>query len=250
MSRSTRAKLRSVLTLSSLIALIVGAQTIARADEPPPAPPPAGSASAPPPTATPPAPSPVETGAPPAAPPPPPAPPSASPPPPVWGAPPAWGSQPGAPPPGGAAPSVPWGQAPPGYAPYGQPYYYGPGAYEAPPAAPPPPTQRASTPMFVAGIVTLSVGGVVALIGSAVLAGSGEEVQVYCDNPDGTPGSYPCRTTESTSGRGLGIGLLVAGGVGVAAGIPLFIIGGRRVPADPAVAVRLSPQGAAVVGTF
>lgn len=241
--------LRSTLTLFGLVATIVGAQTIARADEPTqpmPAPSVASAAPSVGPPAEAPAPLPAAApGAPPSTPPAPAAPASA--PPPVWGAPPAWGTQASGPTP---PPATPWGQAPPGYAPYGQPYNYGPGGYGPPPVEPPAPTQRASTPMFVAGIVTLSVGGVVAIIGSAVLASSGDEVQVYCDNPDGSPGSYPCRTAEDTSGRGLGIGLLVAGGVGVAAGIPLLILGSRRVPADPAVAVRVGPNGAEVVGSF
>lgn len=185
-------------------------------------------------------------------------------------APPPVGAQPAqpAPPPGGATPSAPLGpaQPPPGAAPpavqpwYPQPppdgtqpwpYYpqYGYGyGYENPYLAPPPPPKEPYNRTFMAVGITMTVAGVLGLIvGAVVVASSKERIDVYCDGPT------LCARIDDQARKGVGIGTMVVGGVSATVGIPLWIIGGRRVPvrkkdsnpngtAPPAAGASLLPE--------
>jgi hypothetical protein len=141
---------------------------------------------------------------------------------------------PATPPPG----YVPAPQAyPPGYAPPPPGYYVPPpGGYYAPPATyyaqpgygpayAPRLTERRSTGMMIAGIVSIGVGGVFLLTGAALAA-----IDASCDSG-----------FESCPGAGAGIGLAVGGGVLLLVGIPLTIVGAQRVPVGQAALTPAAP---------
>lgn len=153
---------------------------------------------------------------------------------------------PGAP---AAAPPVGYGAPPsgPGLPAYGPPPAWGdPSAFAAPPRL-----ERYSSPMFVGGIVALSLGGV-GLIAGSVLYGSGaSKYDVYCTDEDGF--TNVCGEADDPDERGPGLALLVAGGVLVAGGIPLVLVGGRKVPkgkVPPPVTASIGPTGASVRVVF
>ncbi len=102
--------------------------------------------------------------------------------------------------------------------------------------APPPDEpvlRRKSMPFMVTGIVVTSLGVISASVGSLVLLGTcPSEVA----SEDGGSKSIDCDQSRRT-----GVGLTVAGVIGVAAGIPLMVYGGRKVQVNPA------PQGAATL---
>jgi hypothetical protein len=163
--------------------------------------------------------------------------PSAAPP-----APPAASPAPPAPPVGYGAP--PPGAPPPSYGPppgWGYPYA----------SSGPPRLERYSTPMFVGGIVALSLGGV-GLIAGSVLYGSGaSKYDLYCTDENGF--TNVCGEADDPDSKGPGLALLIAGGVLVAGGIPLVLVGGRRVPkesAAPPVTASVGPRGASLRITF
>jgi hypothetical protein len=128
------------------------------------------------------------------------------------------------------APAAPaWGPPP------GQTYWptYAP-AYPASPSfyrpeeqfslPPPVPKEAANRKMMIAGIVAAS-GGVVTLItGSILMSVAKERIDVYRDGP-----AYCCSIADAPM-RNAGITLLVVGGITAALGVPLWMIGGRRVP--------------------
>ncbi len=162
---------------------------------PPPLPPPGSASAVPPPPAT--------TAALPPPPPPPVSGPAAS---------------------GSAAP-------PPGYGPYGPyyypyPYYGAPYSTEtpAPPPPPPPPTKRANPAMMGIGIAMTSLGIVGVLSGLASFATANNRIDIYCD------GGFQCGTRDDEDLQVAGGVLMIVGGVFVAGGIPLWVIGAKRVP--------------------
>ncbi|WP_156041477.1 hypothetical protein [Chondromyces apiculatus] len=151
------------------------------------------------------------------------------------------------PPPGANAPLPPPGPgaqtAPPGYQPYPPPYPYGgypypygyyppPYQHQSPTPAQPtlPPLRRNDTTMMVSGIA-LTFTGAAASVASALLMSFGtSRYTIYC-SPGGGSVLYACRDEDD-------VGLVAAGwvtlGVSIAAmgaGIPLWIIGGKRVVA-------------------
>lgn len=138
---------------------------------------------------------------------------------------------------------------PPGYAPYGY-APYGPAPYG--PMSPPMPVyERYSTPLFVSGIVALSLGGVGVIAGSVLWGAGSSQYELYCTDDSGF--ASPCGEADDPDKRDAGVGLLVAGGVLAAAGIPMLIVGGRRVPKDeapPSVSAAVGPRGATVRLTF
>jgi hypothetical protein len=81
--------------------------------------------------------------------------------------------------------------------------------------------ERRSTGMMVAGIVGLGVGGAALLIGAFATSLSAD--------------CFDCHSTNS-----VGIGMLIFGGIAVAAGIPLTIYGAGKVPVggEPAAALK------------
>ncbi|WP_437757260.1 hypothetical protein [Sorangium sp. So ce1389] len=225
------------------------AATTANAQPAPQRQPPAASSAAPaatlpaaaPPATTPPAAAPQPGAAAPAPPPgaatPPPGPPApaAAPyPPPPYPAPPQQGPQ--------AGPGAPPGYPPPGYPPPGYPGGYAPygGAYpppplgyplpaaDLPPAAPPVPLRRKSPSLMLGGIA-LTAGGTIAFFaGTGLLASASERYEIYCDSMGFTG---VCDTRTDGPRQIAGALISVAGGVMLAVGIPLWIIGGKKVPA-------------------
>jgi len=115
------------------------------------------------------------------------------------------------------------GQTPPGY---GYPYpYYGP--YYGPPGPPPQRYERNSTGMFVGGIALTTAGIIGVLVGSGLASTASSQIPVYCDQGSGVT---VCEYRTDESQQNAGIGLLIGGLVGIGVGIPLWIIGGKRVP--------------------
>ena len=129
-----------------------------------------------------------------------------------------WGPQP-----------PPWGAQPaPGYWPQYVPAtppsasFYRP---EEPFSLPPPtPKEPANRNLMTVGIAA-SIGGVATLItGSILMSIAKERVDVYRDGP-----TYCCSIDDAPL-RNVGITMLVVGGITATIGIPLWMIGGRRVP--------------------
>jgi hypothetical protein len=108
---------------------------------------------------------------------------------------------------------------PPGYAPPPGYYYYPP-----PPPPPPDTRQRYSVAMMVTGIVAASAGVVLLLAGGTVLA-EADNQQCICDPI--------CRCDDNSDQKTTGVVLLVSGGVAAAVGIPLIIVGARKVGDKP-----------------
>jgi hypothetical protein len=113
-----------------------------------------------------------------------------------------------------------WPSYAPAYPP--SPSFYRP---EEPFALPPPaPKEPSNRKLMVTGIVA-SIGGVATLITGAILMSIAKErIDVYRDGP-----AYCCSIDDAPL-RNAGITLLVAGGITATIGIPLWMIGGRRVP--------------------
>ena len=154
------------------------------------------------------------------------APPPAQPPPaqPTATAPPGYG----APPPGYGAPPPGYGAPPPGYAPPPAYYYPPPGYYGGQPLPPPVPKERYSTGMMVSGIVLAGAGAFALLIGGAIFSAA-DRGQVVCDE-------FGCRNESNDDQKTTGIALMIAGGAGIAIGVPLLIVGARKVPVESAPA--------------
>lgn len=148
-------------------------------------------------------------------------------------------------------PSAPYG------APYGAPP---PGAALAPRAetVPPPPstpplTRRRSPAMMVTGIVLISVGALAGLTGGLIVAVCSADSGACESTPTSTGfDEYDYLTTEEDDDiQGTGAALLVGGLIGVGVGIPLTIIGARKVPVEPKKAsivpeLLVGPQSAAL----
>lgn len=99
-----------------------------------------------------------------------------------------------------------------------------PGAGAETPEAPPPPdagpaTKRRSTAMMVTGIGLLSLGAIAGVSGGVIIG--------VCRSGNAPP---ECNKNSVPAGAGL----IVAGVVGLAVGIPLTIVGSKRVPVEPA----------------
>ncbi|WP_437648445.1 hypothetical protein [Sorangium sp. So ce362] len=141
---------------------------------------------------------------------------------------PAPGASPGYPPPGYPPPGYQGG-----YAPYGGAYPplppgYPSSAAEIPPAPPPAPLRRKSPSLMLGGIA-LTAGGTIAFFaGTGLLASASERYEIYCDF-----GGYTGICDTRTDGPRQVAGALVSigGGIMLAVGIPLWIIGGKKVPA-------------------
>lgn len=130
---------------------------------------------------------------------------------PGYGPAPAWGPPPGAP---------YWPPYAPAYPPSPS-FYRTPEPFALPPA---PPKEPANRKLMTAGIVA-SIGGVATLITGAVLMSVAKDrIDVYRDGP-----AYCCSIDDAPL-RNAGIGLLVTGGIVATIGVPLWMIGGRRVP--------------------
>jgi hypothetical protein len=121
-----------------------------------------------------------------------------------------------------------------------------------PPLAPYTPMKRQSSKMIAAGIVLLSVGSVGLIAGPALYAAGAKDNFVF---PPCTPDGF-CPDPTSSKDSGLvaaGITSIVLGGLAVVAGIPVLVIGAKKVP-DTGTAfvpeLRASPGGGALAWTF
>lgn len=134
----------------------------------------------------------------------------------------------GAAPPGYGQPPPGYGQPPPGYAPPPGYYYQPPpGYYAGAPLPPPVPKERNSTGMMVTGIVLTGVG-VVGLLSGAILYSAANTQQTY-DSLDCISSEY-CNYDDHEDEKVAGVALMIAGGAAIAVGIPLLVIGARKVP--------------------
>ncbi len=115
---------------------------------------------------------------------------------------------------------------PPSYGPppsYGYPradsYLYG--------VPSPRPKVMASPGKVIAGVVLSVVGSVGILFGAGLMGSATENVEYVCD-----PGAPVCTPHDRTDRLAVGIGFLVAGVAATAVGIPLIVIGSKKVPAQ------------------
>ncbi|WP_437594847.1 hypothetical protein [Sorangium sp. So ce1000] len=92
-------------------------------------------------------------------------------------------------------------------------------------------TKRRSKGMMVTGIVLTSIGTVALLGGGLVLASSCSGDGCGYDDTSGDPFSDDVSYEDDTTGAG--VALVVSGLVLAGVGIPLAIIGGRKVPVQP-----------------
>lgn len=102
------------------------------------------------------------------------------------------------------------------YQPGAQPGY--PPGYAPTPLPPVRRTKRASPALFGTGIALISLGGVVLLAGAVVALGGGLENSIADNSGQGTVDT--------------GVAMVVGGLAGIAVGIPLTVIGNRKVPVE------------------
>jgi hypothetical protein len=161
-------------------------------------------------------------------------------------------------PPAAVAPIYP---APPPYGPgYAAPYvlYPAPGA-GAPRAfwtGAPPVTERRSDGMRITGIVLFAAGGVATVAGATIFGiGANCVTEVFAPTSRAAPAPAPeaargqerlgsARQALNTCNLTTpGIGILIGGVVTAIVGIPLFVIGSRQKPAQPAVGALVPSVG-------
>lgn len=77
------------------------------------------------------------------------------------------------------------------------------------------------------GIAMTSLGIVGVLSGLAAFASANNRIDVYCD------GGFLCGNRDDEDLQAAGGALMIVGGVLGAVGIPLWVIGGKRIPLKP-----------------
>ena len=113
-----------------------------------------------------------------------------------------------------------WPTYAPAYPP--SPSFYGPEApFSLPPATP---KEPATSRMQTAGIVAAITGVATLITGSILMSIAKDRIDVYRDGP-----AYCCSIDDAPL-RNAGITMLVIGGITATVGVPLWMIGGRRVP--------------------
>ena len=147
------------------------------------------------------------------------------------------------PPPSGAPGKPGAGYYPP---PSGAPDKPGAGYYPPPPVAgqppgmmvyppgsvppPPPLMKRRSTGAFVTGIIFIPVGAIVGITGAVIMANSSStNFDFSGDNFESSSGS--------NKGSAVGAGVLAVGGLMLVGGIVMVVVGGKKVPVEPGVAL-------------
>jgi hypothetical protein len=88
--------------------------------------------------------------------------------------------------------------------------------------------ERRNTAMMVAGILLTAGGAVGLIIGAAVTANASNQIDVYC--PNGSGSTFRCSTRDNESQKTAGYGLMIGSAIALAGGIPLWIVGGTKVP--------------------
>jgi hypothetical protein len=137
---------------------------------------------------------------------------------------------PGAPAAPAYAPGAPvWGPNPgqPAWPAYSPAYPASPTFYQQqePFSLPPPaPKEAANRKLMITGIVAASTGVATLIVGSIIMSIATKRIDVYRDGP-----AYCCSIDDAPL-RNAGIAMLVAGGITATLGVPLWMIGGRRVP--------------------
>jgi hypothetical protein len=161
---------------------------------------------------------------------------------------------PNRPPPAGGYGYSGW-DVPPGYGtgaryPYPAPYQVVTPTLTDPYAVPPPlPRRRRDMGLFVGGVIAVSAGMGMALLGSYFVASAADRIEIYCDMP-----STPC-AHKTDAPRMTGGALLMAAGAALgAAGVPMWFVGSQYVVEEKKAAlrpeVRIGPGGAAVTLRF
>ena len=92
--------------------------------------------------------------------------------------------------------------------------------------------------MMVTGIVLTGVG-VIALLSGAIVytsANTQQQYDVLCDN-----GSY-CSYDDHEDEKVAGVAVMIAGGAAIAVGIPLLVIGARKVPVRGGAGAPAEPE--------
>jgi hypothetical protein len=108
---------------------------------------------------------------------------------------------------------------------------------------------------MVTGIVASGLGVVAVAVGGVLFSDAEQQSCTVVDGSSGG-GSLDLREPESACGdrdaqRTAAIGLLIGGGVGVAAGVPLLIVGARKVPVTQVgTRLRIGPTGASLAIRF
>jgi hypothetical protein len=106
--------------------------------------------------------------------------------------------------------------------------------------------ERRSTGVWITGIVLTVIGGGSLAAGSLVFASAGEE----SDCPPCVSGDCACDGDDDT-GAASTVSLIV-GAVGLGAGIPMILWGGKKVPVKPAPSATLlvGPGSLSLRGRF
>jgi hypothetical protein len=101
--------------------------------------------------------------------------------------------------------------------------------------------------MMIMGIILVGVGNIVMGVGSAVYASAGS-----CGDAI-TPDGSPSNTCPTGPGHTSGMAILIAGTLGTALGVPLWVLGATPVPRVEAASVpelRVGPRGAMLTWSF
>jgi len=99
----------------------------------------------------------------------------------------------------------------------------------------PPPTERRSIGMMAAGIVMVSVSPI-PLVGALIYAAEGATCDGYDLASDGTYDNPNCSRNNAAA-----VGLTLTGLALIGVGVPLIVIGAKRVPVKPAVEATVVP---------
>ncbi len=94
--------------------------------------------------------------------------------------------------------------------------------------------------MMVGGIALTTAGIIGVLVGSGLASTAANQIDVYCEPPGGG-GPFICESRADETQQAAGIGVMIGGFVALAAGIPLWVIGSKRVPAKTEPAADTTP---------
>jgi len=118
----------------------------------------------------------------------------------------------------------------------------------------PPPAvfERRSTGLLVTGVISASLGAIFTTSGVGVYAGAHDGCTSRGEPITAQSGGLFCKANRSQFD--VGVGLMAAGGIMMAVGVPIAILGGMNAatPARHGASAKLvvGPSGAALVGAF